>query len=564
MSTERILQNAFLSGQLTRKQFVTQALSSGLSIAGVGSFLATQDAAASNIPDHTLINALAQDPPMAASQDLVMNNDVDPLSLDPLQTTATASLHVMSLIHDGVGRLDPDLNIQPHLAESWEVSEDGTVYTYTFRQGVVSHTGDPFTADDVIFTLDRNLGDVLPENQLRPKIEMIDTYRKIDDFTVEITLQYPFAPFASAFGSIYIYPKNAVEQVSLEEYGVNPVGFGPFRFVEWRPNDYVRLERFEDYWLTQPNLETVDIRPIPEASVAAANLLSGDLDVVTNVIGPILQQLQTADEVEVLSEPGLEYVYAGFRMLDAPFMDQRFREAVYMSTDFDGLVGAILPPELGERAYGTLPRALWPRDEAFLEQLRSIAPSQDQDRSRALFQELIDEGVMDEDYVIRVAVRTDPITQPIAEAMVTSLNEVGANAEFSLVENAVYTDDILRSEESLIFFSGTTADYPDPDDNVRWLFGSSGHTQGFINLTHFEQNPEWQEKIDAATRSQDREERAALYRDVVSTLMSLYVHIPLVTTNVVVGKRNYVQELNVNPVSQWDLVTPWANVYISE
>jgi peptide/nickel transport system substrate-binding protein len=236
----------------------------------------------------------------------------------------------------------------------------------------------------------------------------------------------------------------------------------------------------------------------------------------------------------------------------APFTDLRFRQVVYLATDFDAAIKAVFPPEIGTRAYGTVPPGLWPQD---VEHLKGVALPKDQARAKALFQQLVDEGVMPKDYTITVAPPPDDARIKIAEVMVTNLKEAGANAEMLRVEWATYSQ-ITREDRNLIFFLGTTPAIPDPDANVRWLFSKESVHGKYLNIEQFKEYPEWDAQITKAQRSPSREEREGIYRDLVRTMMQQVVHLPLYHKNAVMAHRDYVKNLDVNLLIEWDLVKP--------
>lgn len=568
MSREQDLQHQFLEGQITRRQFIKRSLALGVSLSSIGGFLAAcaQPAAAPPSGGAAQPTQAAAQPTQAApavEQKLIIAGAKDVISLDPVQTNDADSQYVYDMIHDTVALLDEDGNVNPQLAESWDVSDDGLTYTYHFRQGVLFHDGGEMTADDVVFTIDRILEDKYPEGRKKEKIEMIDSYEKVDDYTVEIKLQFPYAPFPAAFGVQYIMPQAAVEEMGDEEFGKQPVGCGPFRFVEWATNDHVRIAGFDDYWMVEPNLDEITVRPIPENAVAVANIIAGDVDVITDIVGSNLPQLQRAEDrgIEILNKPGNSYYFAGFRMIEPPFTDLRFRQAVYMATDFDAAIKAVFPPELATRAYGTVPPGLWPQD---VEYLKSIALQQDQERAKELFQQLIDEGVMPADYEITVAPPPDDARIRVAEIMVTNLQEIGMRTNLNQVDWATYTQLLENDQSNLIYMLGTVPAIPDPDANVRWLFSADSAHGRYLNIERFDEYPDWNAQIKQAQQSRDHDERAQIYRDLVREMMQRVVHIPLYHKNAVMAKHDYVEELDVSPLFRWNIVRPWANVRIAD
>lgn len=544
----------YLDGRLDRREFINLMLKLGVSLPMVGAFLAAHG------PLTVTRTALAAPAPVG-SQDFVIAGAKEALGFDPVQQNDADSTYIQGLIHDSVAIIDPQFSVKPHLAESWTVSPDGLTYTYKFRKGVKFHNGAELTADDVTFTIERILANKYPEGAKFQKINMISSYRKVDDRTVEIKLKFAYAPFAAAFGNMYIVPKVHVQRVGDAEFTKSPVGCGPFKFVEWVPNDHVRLDAFADYWLVRPKLSRATVRPISENAVAVANLLSGDVDAINDVVGPSLVQLQrNADKVKVYSKTSLSYFWAGFRMLGKPYTDIRFRQAVYMATDFDAAIEAIFPPAIGVRAYGTIPPGLWPRDDAFL---KGVALKQDKTRAKRLFDELVGEGVMAPDFKIVVAPPPDDARIRIGEIMVTDLKQLGMNAELWRGDWAAHSDLTLQTNLSVIYMLGTIAAIPDPDANIRWLFGSEGQHAGYLNLKIEPTYKPWDDRIHKAQESKNRTEREQIYRDVQREMMKQVYHIPLYNKNVIMAARTYVKDFNVSQnFSTWDLVKPWASVYL--
>jgi ABC-type transport system substrate-binding protein len=229
-----------------------------------------------------------------------------------------------------------------------------------------------------------------------------------------------------------------------------------------------------------------------------------------------------------------------------------------MATDFDAAVKAIFPPEIGVRAYGTIPPGLWPRDDAYL---KANALKQDQTKARQLFDTLIKEGVMAKDFKVVVAPPPDDARIRIGEIMVTDLKQLGMNTELWRGDWAAHSDLTLQNNFSVIYMLGTIAAIPDPDANIRWLFGGEGQHAGYLNLKIEPAYKPWDDRIHVALRSKNRQEREQIYRDVQRYMLKQAYHIPLYHKNAIMAARNYVTGFDVSQnFASWDLVKPWANV----
>jgi ABC-type dipeptide transport system, periplasmic component len=161
-------------------------------------------------------------------------------------------------IYEGLLRYDTDMNPQPGLAESWEVSEDGLTYTFTLHEGVVWHDGEPFTAEDVVFSVDTFLRETHP--RLRVSLQHVESVTALDDRTVQFQLKNPFGPFLGVFevGTMPMIPKHIYEGTDFANNPMNatPIGTGPFKFEEWERGSYIHLVKNEDYYVEgQPYLD---------------------------------------------------------------------------------------------------------------------------------------------------------------------------------------------------------------------------------------------------------------------------------------------------------------------
>ena len=197
--------------------------------------------------------AKAQTPPDV----LVVGQIAEPKSLDPQTVTAVNDFRILMNIYDGLVRYkDGTLEVEPALAESWTIGDDGLVYTFTLREGVSFHDGNPLTAQAVKFNFDRMLDEAHPYHDTEPFplsffFSAIDSVEAKDERTVEFILNEPYAPFLSnlAYPTGLIVSPSAVERHG-KDFGRNPSGTGPFRFAEWESNAKVKADMAEMAWMT--------------------------------------------------------------------------------------------------------------------------------------------------------------------------------------------------------------------------------------------------------------------------------------------------------------------------
>jgi peptide/nickel transport system substrate-binding protein len=472
--------------------------------------------------------------------------------LDPLRSNDTPSFVVYDQIFERLLLPSEKMQPEPWLAERFTSSPDAKIWTFYLRKGVTFHGGGALTADDVKFSLDRIL-DPANASQKRSQIDMIERVDVADSHTVKITLKYSYSPFPAAIAQQHVVSKAAAQKFG-DQYTKNPVGSGPFQFVDWVTNDRVTLQRNPRHWSLKPGVERVIFRPIPEASTAAAELLSGGVDIVQNVTAGTLAQLRTAPGITIGTTQGTSYAFFGFRMARPPFTDVRFREAVSRSWNLDAAVGAVFPPEVGRRAYAVISPPIWPDDTAYL---KSRALANDPQRARALFAELTGSGVMPRDYTIRVISLPD-VRARLSEILVSSLQQIGVRASLQITDLATLLN-LLRTDENYIYSLVGGGGAPDPDQSLYWLFHTGGPHPTFLNLS----DPVLDNRLLRARQAFGREARGRLYTDIQRhVLLEKVYHMPAYYLNNTHAWNTRVKGFSPSIVQRWNLATPWATVSV--
>lgn len=266
----------------------------------------------------------------------------DPGHLNPAITTSGATHTASELVYNGLVSLDEELRPVPELAESWEVEEDGALYRFHLREDVTWHDGEPFTAEDVVFTFE----EVLLELHSRTKASLggvLESVTAVDEHTVELRFDRPYAPLLQQLDvtEAPILAQHVYEGTNLQEAPANlePVGTGPFELVSYRPDAELRFERNDDYFEEGlPYLDEVVMRVIPDASNQVVALEAGEVDWIWSVPGPDIERMRQAGGVELLETSvnpgGANCIMTVSFNLDRPmFQDVRTRRAVALALD---------------------------------------------------------------------------------------------------------------------------------------------------------------------------------------------------------------------------------------
>lgn len=267
-----------------------------------------------------------------------------PDTLDGPITAERNASNAAQGMFDSLVWIDDDGNIVPALAESWEISDDGLEYTFHLRKDVTFHNGEPFNADSVVFSWEHYRNPDLPWNE---RWRMADNVEKVDDYTVKITTSEPkpllLRTIAISWGMV---PPQYYQEVGDVEFGIHPVGTGPFQFVEWVKGDHITLEANPNYWREgYPKLAQVIFRPIPESSTRVAAIQTGEVDIVGRLSSEEAQSLLGAPGVQVIRYPVARVYYIAFNNLTSgvgqPTEDPLVRQAMNYAVDVQAIIDAL-------------------------------------------------------------------------------------------------------------------------------------------------------------------------------------------------------------------------------
>ena len=453
--------------------------------------------------------ANAQTPPNV----LIVGQIAEPQSLDPHTVTATNDFRILVNIYDGLVRYkNGTLEVEPALAQSWDVSEDGKTYTFKLRQGVTFHDGTPFNAQAVKFNFDRMLNEQHPFYNTGPfplsfNFASIDTVNVIDDSTVEFKLKEAFAPFLSnlAYPTGLIVSPAAIEQYG-KDYGRHPSGTGPFKFVEWQSSQRVVVERNPDHWDGAPALEAVVFRPITDANTRVAEMMAGGVDVMVEVPPDNLANFRNDSAFTVAEQVGPHVWFSILNTREGPFKDKRVRQAANYAVNKQGLVDNVLQGTATVSA-GPIPPAFnWVKSE--------VTPyPHDPEKAKAL---LAEAGVENPEVTFFITEggsgMLDPVT--MGTAIQADLQAVGFKVKIETYEWNSFLAQVnggLADKADMAEMAWMTND----PDTLPYLALRSAALpeQGGFNSGYY-QNKQLDEILEKARTSTDQAERASLYAQV--------------------------------------------------
>lgn len=256
-----------------------------------------------------------------------------PDTLDPQATAATLAFQVNKSLYDTLVEVDDDGKLTPALAESWAVSPDGLTWTFKLRSGVKFHHGKTLDSGDVKATLERIL-DPATRSPKRGDFGAIRSVEAVDPLTVRIVLAERFAPFLATLAQGWgaILPADLIAR--KQDFATKPVGTGPFTVAEWQRDSFIRLQRFDGYWIKgQPRLREVLIRFVTESAVKTAGLLSGEFDAVDTVANLDLPRVRANPNVKVIRQVTSLINVLAMNNSRPALRDVRVRQALWYAID---------------------------------------------------------------------------------------------------------------------------------------------------------------------------------------------------------------------------------------
>src|SRR5438874_10181822 len=436
-------------------------------------------------------------------------DNYDPRSLDPALSTDVPTGRATGYVFDGLTRFTPSAQVEAGLAERWDVTPDGLTYTFHLRRNVTFHDGTPFVARDVVSSWERALDPKTKSSAsefLYPikgasdfhaqKAKSIAGVAVRDDSTVVVTLEQPLA----ALVKLLAMPvASIVPEHSAANLGEHPIGTGPWRFVEWRHDDYLLFARNDHYFLGAPKAESLQARIIAEPSTSVAEFESGTVDVLQIPAGQTREWEEDESRRPLLSStPALELVYVGINTTRGPLSDVRVRQAINYAVDINTMIDRLVSGR-GSRAAGVIPptlagydstRRAYPYDPAKAKQLLTTAGHPN--------------GID-----VELWTSTTPIYVRIAETLQAYLNAAGIRTKIVQRESAASRAAARKGETDMIL-KDWYADYPDAENFLYPLLHSANKGSG--GNVSFYANPEFDRIVTAARHELDESRRNALYR----------------------------------------------------
>ena len=457
--------------------------------------------------------------PAATADRIVLGRPTDSDNLDPVTCIGNQNIFMFNLIIEGLVKThDTDTEIEPCLAESWDVSDDGLTYTFHVMEGLKFSDGSDVTADDWQWTFDRAMA--ATDSNWYSCVENIDSVECPDDTTVIITMKQAAASTLANLSifEVGVQSKAHFDEVGEEEYvNAGPVGTGAYMLKEWRKGEYMTFEA-NPYYRTEglPLTKEVEFRVVADDNSRVIQLQGGDIDVADDVPFSSMQQLEGDANCEPHPDPSTMVYWVSLNTQNEYLSNQQVREALFKATDAQQIVDMV-SYGYAETA-GTIVSASSIYCDTSLE-----PPVADVEAAKAL----LEEAGYPDGFTLRLLLRGgDALYESIATVLQSQWSAIGVTIEIDSREATSYS--AARKDLDLdVVISGWSDDVPDPTSLMQFCFDYSvngGYYSGY------EQPEDMQELNDQATVELDVEKRKELYAQIQQGFREEAIYIPFMST----------------------------------
>lgn len=474
----------------------------------------------------------------AGGGDLTVAIPSDVVSLDPHGSNDDPSEQLRDVVYEGLLTQDENLEIVGQLAEEWEQIDEVT-WEFTLREDVTFHDGSEFNAEVVEANIDR-IQDPAVASPREFLLEMIEEVEIIDDYTIRLVTEYPYAPLLSnlTHGAGKFISKDLIdedyenaisesdESITLEEYyeargtggdefedmansissgtgtivEQNPVGTGYFQFESRSPGENTVFTKYEEYWEEPADLDSVTFKVVTEVGSRLAELETGASDFVVNVQSANIDRVENIDSVTLERNEALSVDYIGFNTQKAPFNDPLVRQAMTHAFDNEAVLSGVYN-DSGSLAIGPIPPGIL----GYSDDIEGL----DYNMDRA--QELLDEAGHGDGFDVTLMVNEDnPERMDVAVYLQESLAELDINISIEEVEWGAYLDATSNAEHEM-FMLGWGNTTGDPDDGIMPMFHSNN--TGSSGNRSFFQNEQLDELLERGARETDEDSRQEIYEE---------------------------------------------------
>ena len=484
----------------------------------------------------------------AAKDVLTVACPYDAKTLDPHVTNDTGSHLMMRQIYEKLVDFDENLNVVPMLAEKWDISEDGKSYTFYLKKGVKFHNGEEMKASDVLFSFKRMLSPAAAAIHAYSNVIDPEGFKVIDDYTLVVKTKEALGAFLASMnhGFASIVSEKAVTEAG-KDYGAQPVGTGPFKYVSWAKGDRIVLERFEDYHDKKAALSKMILRAVTESTSRTIELESGAVDLALDPPGSDVKRLEANNKIEVVRRPGQLVYHLGFNLDKEPYNNIKVRQAMNIAVNRPGMAKVVYR---GNAAPSVGP---WTSAVKYAPQ---DVPQIEYDLEKA--KELLKEAGYEKGFKAVLWVPDRKEQADMATILQDEYKKIGIDMEIKVYEWGAYIE-ALKAADHELYIMGWSGGAPAPDPYffagpkfLSSVIGSSNRCR--LNDAAVDQ------LINKGAGMQDGPEREKIYSDLYFRIKELLPWIVLVNPDQISAVKKEIKGIRYGSSS----ITYFGNAYFEE
>lgn len=417
----------------------------------------------------------------------------------------------------------------PELATEWTISPDGKEYTFKLREDVKFHNGEPFNAESVKVSLERNI----TEKTLRRAYlwETLKEVEVVDDYTV--TVRYSEPNVVGLVNLIYapMLPPEALREKHKELFK-NPIGTGAFTWGHWKRGQEIVLNKNPDYWGEPVHMDKFVFLPITETGTRLAGALNAEIDIADSMTSDQIPLAESSGNIEIIRMLAWDQIYLALKTDKPPFTDIKFRQAINLAIDKEGIVKHVMKG--GRVSTGYIPKGIFGFDDSL------VPVKQDIEKAKQLVEESVYDGrIID----IMVPIGWFPNEKEVAQAINGNLQEIGINSKMSILEGATFAD--RRSAGDYDIFLNQDGMGGDVNSFLTRVIATDTHGMGNIN-------PELKELAVSQSQTVDTQKRIEILREIENIINNDFAPIIMVCQ----FESIYFQQKGIQGVSHYGNNSP--------
>lgn len=458
----------------------------------------------------------------------------EPSTFDPHNISDNIAKQVFNQIFDRLIRQEADGKLNPGLAESWDLSEDGKSITFKIRKNVKFHNGETMTAEDVAFSLNR----AIQSKFLQEYVSMMEKAEVVDDSTVKLTTKYAYGPIEYCVAKVDIVNKAAVE-ADPEGFGRKPIGTGAYKFVELKSGDKIVAERFDDHYRGKAPIKNLVFKIITDSSTATVALEKGEVDLLSQPALSDRQNLLNNDNILYYETELNGNTYIAFNNTDGLFKNKKLREAVSYAIDKESmLIGAI--EGAGAAVDNAIPRVSFGYSENVKGNALNIEKAK----------QLLAEAGYPNGLTLKLKTMDSATYFKPTEVLQDQLAQIGITAEIEKMERGAYLSDVYSN--AMYDMTVMSMVYEITDADAIYAFFHSDMIKNGQNFFRVN-NPELDKLLDQGRSSTDSNLRKQTYEKVAKLLNDEVVLIPLYSYMMGVAVNKNLKGVQASSIQYYDV-----------